>query len=577
MKVSEIVASTLCEYGVDRVFGVSGGASLHLLSAIHENPEISLTCMHHEQSVAMAAEAYSRLSGKLGVGIVTSGPGATNLITGIAGAYYDSIPAIFITGQVSTTRMKGSRGVRQLGFQETPIVEMVKEITKYARTITRPEDVENELRSALTVALSGRKGPVLIDIPDDIQRKEIASGSRKSLITFTEKLPTIEPRLINNFYSIVKSAKKPIIICGAGIQLSSKRNLLINSLERWAVPTALTWGAKDLLPADKNYLLGTFGTHGDRFVNIALNEADLLISIGSRLDLKATGSPPATFAPKAKKIMLDVDCAEIRKFDESGLEIAESIILDFETGIFDQILSQLTFDMDIVANWKSTLFNMKSSMPKEKRHFSGTGVNPYLFIESLSEKVKEPANLIIDTGCAIAWTMQAWKTRENQRIFHDFNNTAMGWSIPASIASVFADPKRLHLCIIGDGSIMMSLSDLSTLVSTGNSIKVFVLNNSGYAMIKQTQDQWFNGRYFASDASSHLHFPSFRKIAEATGLVYYSITSDNSISEVLEQVLREPNPSLIEVFIQPSARVVPIVKFGNPNHIMEPETSDQNK
>lgn len=570
MKVSQLVAEILAENGVDQVFGVSGGASLHLLKAINDHEKLNLTCLHHEQSVAMAAEAYSRVSGRLGVGVVTSGPGATNLITGIAGAFYDSVPVVYITGQVSTSRMKGELQVRQIGFQETPIVKMVEMVTKYAVTVQKAEDLEPELRKAIDISQTGRKGPVLIDIPDNIQRLDYELKGVVDVLeqNFKETIP--QKNVWSEVGAALANSLKPIIVCGAGIQMTSNRDLLIKKLTSLRIPTALTWGAKDLIPGDSSFLLGTFGTHGERHVNIALNEADFILSIGSRLDLKATGTPVSSFAPAAKKIMLDIDNGEISKFVESGLKIENSIEIDIGSTDFEEFLEYLKFDDNKLRDWERELCDSKQALSVEKRFFSGDGINPYLFIESLTETVRSPTNLIVDTGCAIAWTMQVWKTKQNQRIFHDFNNTAMGWSIPATISSALANPEIDHLCLIGDGSLMMALSDLATLAEVKSPIKVIILNNSGYGMIKQTQDQWFLGEYFASSSGDDLHFPDFHILAKAMGFNYYYANSDSQSANVIEEIMRDNNPLILELQVQSDARVIPIVKFGNPNHIMEP-------
>lgn len=268
--------------------------------------------------------------------------------------------------------------------------------------------------------------------------------------------------------------------------------------------------------------------------------------------------------------MIDVDQAEISKFNNTGLDITALIPINIESDDFDSILKDLEFEESMVVDWKKYLIDFKSSFPLENRKFLGPGVNPYLFIESLSESMMGPVNVVVDTGCAIAWTMQSWKTKSNQRIFHDFNNTAMGWSIPATIASVLSDPSKTHLCVVGDGSIMMALNDLVTLSNFESAIKIILLNNLGYGMIKQTQDQWFDGEYFASSANADLTFPDFSKLASAMGYDYFSVDSDASIDEIVQQVLVSPHPLILEVFLQESARVIPIVKFGNPNHVMEP-------
>jgi acetolactate synthase-1/2/3 large subunit len=359
--------------------------------------------------------------------------------------------------------------------------------------------------------------------------------------------------------------------------MTSKRQLLIDKLLQLRLPTVLTWGAKDLLPSDSEFLLGTFGTHGERRANIALNQADLIISIGSRLDLKATGTPVSTFAPNAHKIMIDIDEFEKSKFDKSGLQISTYIKVDIESDEFDSFLRDLEFDETKVLDWKRSSIKFKEEFPAENRCFPGEGVNPYKFIKVLADSVLEPLNLIVDTGCAIAWTMQGWETKSNQRIFHDYNNTAMGWSIPATIASALSIPDKTHICLVGDGSLMMALSDLSTLSSLPALTKIVVINNFGYSMIKQTQDQWFDGEYFASSSETDLSFPNFSKLAGALGFAYFSVNSDSEVKEIIRQVLIDDRPLMLEVFVQESARVVPIVKFGNPNHIMEPSLAEYNK
>lgn len=570
MRVADFVAELLVEHGVRQVFGVSGGASLHLLDAINNNQSLKLTCLHHEQSVAMAAEAFSRASRTLGVGVTTSGPGATNLITGIAGAYYDSIPVLYLTGQVSTTRMKGEKAVRQIGFQETPIVEMVASITKYAVTVTSSSNIEREIHKGIQLAVSGRKGPVLIDIPDDIQREGYLRRSPVECKCFSNPSGFLEDGLPAEVGKALSDSTNPIIICGAGVNHSKYRSRAIDGLTQMAIPVALTWGAKDLLPHESNFLLGSFGTHGDRFVNIALNEADLIISLGSRLDLKSTGTPVSGFAPNARKIMIDIDRSEMEKFHNSGFELMSLVTANLDSDDLSIIFEELSSVSLRLDQWKATLKDLRTRIPAEPRRFVGDGVNPYQFISTLSNLVGENVNLVLDTGCAIAWTMQEWRVKKNQRIFHDFNNTAMGWSIPAAIASGLANSDSLQIALIGDGSLMMALSDLVSLADISGNVKVIILNNSGYSMIRQTQDQWFDSHYFASEANKDLSFPNFEEIANACRFHYYSIQTDAGIHDTLRKVLTDSHPLVCEVKIQESARVIPIVKAGFPNHVMEP-------
>ena len=571
MKVSQVIATFISDIGTKVVFGVSGGASLHLLDSVRSNSNTDLVCLHHEQSVAMAAEAYSRLTGEIGVGIVTSGPGATNLITGIAGAFYDSVPCIFISGQVSVNRSKGSTGVRQKGFQETPIVDMVREITTLAISVTDPNQVISALKEAYVAATTSRNGPVLVDVPDDIQRMEIdfPPSSFENLSERVSESNSVDN--LSTFRVFLENSSKPVLILGSGLNFSLNREYVIDLLREVDLPIATTWGAKDMVHSSNQMLLGTFGTHGSRLANKVINESDLIISIGSRLDLKATGSPPSSFAPNAKKIMFDIDESELGKFTGTGMTIDLPLVMDLNSSSFHPYMNLIAQDRKNRSNWKTQIEQIKRNTPSENRNFFSDGINPYIFIDKLSNHAPNNLDLIVDTGCAIAWTMQEWRVKEDQRIFHDFNNTAMGWSIPATIASMQVDKDRETYCIIGDGSIMMTLGDLANMKKSSRKAVVFLLNNDGYAMIKQTQDQWFSGKYFASNASEDLIFPNFKKLAGSFDIPYVYVDSEKDLNELFMNLNQRDGIIFCELKIQNDARVVPIVKFGSPNHLMEPE------
>jgi acetolactate synthase-1/2/3 large subunit len=296
-----------------------------------------------------------------------------------------------------------------------------------------------------------------------------------------------------------------------------------------------------------------------------------VISIGSRLDLKATGSPVSSFAPNAKKIMVDIDPSELRKFEKFGMKIDLPICLDISSPEFAILIDNLAaFDFQ-VDSWTSEILALKSVALQEPRDFSNHGANPYFFITELSKVVPAETNTVIDTGCAVAWTMQEWLVKDGQRLIHDFNNTAMGWSIPAAIASALSPSERMTICIVGDGSLMMAQNDLSTLSMSGGPVVVFLLNNGGYSMIKQTQDQWFDGDYFASSSKVDLHFSDFELLAKANNFSYFKIENSDQIVPQLKTILKTETKIFCEVIIQSDARVVPIVKFGKPNHQMDPE------
>jgi acetolactate synthase-1/2/3 large subunit len=575
LKVSDVVMQAISDAGVNTVFGIAGGASLHLLDSVISNSKLTLVTTHHEQAAAMAADSYSRVSGNLGVAIATSGPGATNLITGIAGCYYDSIPVVFITGQVSTTRQRGLTGSRQIGFQETPISKMVEPIVKFATQVNDPRKVREEIERCIYLAQEGRPGPVLIDIPDDIQRMYVMEGD------LTQFYPPSDSRLktslpLSTLGELVRQSKRPIVVCGAGINLANRRDEVIEFLSFLRWPVLLTWGISDLLGEDFPWRVGTFGTHGSRIGNLTAQNADLIISIGARLDTKATGSPVSEFAQGAKIVMFDVDISELEKFSSFGKEIDLQICLDLRDKAF---LSSLKLIMDNSPNtveWVEFVDKSKKNLRESRSDLRPAVVEPYRFIETLSKCLPFKSRIFIDTGCAIAWAMEAWENKNGHRLYHDFNNTAMGWALPALIGSLAENASVPSFAIIGDGSLMMSLQELATLKSLPNNSCIFLLNNSGYSMIKQTQDQWFDGDYFASDADSNMIFPNFSLLAAAFDLNYALIDTENGLDSQIKKILSNLGPTLCEVTISPSERVVPIVKFGSKIYEMEPPLMNQN-
>jgi acetolactate synthase-1/2/3 large subunit len=575
-KVSDIIAHLLALNGVKNVFGVSGGASLHLLHGVHKNQNLKLITTHHEQAAAMAADSTARITGEIGAAISTSGPGATNLITGIAGCFYDSIPAIFVTGQVSTNRLGQKFGVRQLGFQETPIVEMVTRITKYAVQVLDPNKVIEEFEKCVKLAISGRSGPTLIDIPDDVQRKEIALPN--GLPTQRVVADLIEDKNIptsselSSLTNLVSLSKRPVIVLGWGIHLSKQEDLIRKFLDRLNWPTLLTWGAADLLSEECPYRIGTFGTHGNREANFIIQNSDLILSIGSRLDTKSTGSPVASFATEAKRIMIDLDVNEIKKFTSLSWEIDLSLNLDLRSDQFPKVLEVISQNANpLESNWALFIEESRRLLKRKVDPISSGYVEPYYFIEILSQSASPNTRVIVDTGCSIAWVAQAWKFKSNQRLFHDFNNTAMGWALPAAIASIAVGDQFETIAIIGDGSFMMSMQELATLANQEKSLKIFIINNSGYSMIKQTQDQWFGSDYFASDSGDSFLFPNYEYLSKAFNLEYVKLDSESDLQSEIERVLGKSESILCEILVSPIARVVPQVKFGSSIEFMEPE------
>lgn len=568
MKLSDYVAEYLAIIGIKHVFAVSGGASLHLIHSLERTKGIDFVCPQHEQAGAMAADGYARVTGNIGAAIATSGPGATNLITGICSAYYDSVPVMYITGQVSTFRLKGDTGVRQMGFQETEMVKLCQHITKYSVLVDNPKKIRYELEKAYYLARSGRPGPVLIDIPDNVQRAEIDPENLESFIPQAEDAE-VRRGDIKSCLKMIKAAKRPVLVLGWGVRLSHSEQEVAVLIEKLGFPVAPTWAVADILSSDHPLMIGTFGTHGTRYANFAVQNADLILAIGTRLDTKATGSPIATFAREAKKIFVDIDQAELDKFNKSGLRADRLVKADARR--FIEELNRRTIEVCDLSAWRKKIAGWKERYPicpprynKEKK------VNPYVFVKALANGSVKGDVFFLDTGCTLAWIMQAFDFKEGQRVFHDWNNTAMGWALPAAIGASFALKGKRIICVTGDGSLQMNIQELATVIRHKLPIKIFLINNHGYSMIQQTQDQWLNSDYLASTIEGGLAFPDFRKVAKAYGFRTVNIDSHKTLRPGIAEALKLKGPVFINVEIDRSHRVIPQVKFGRPNEDPEP-------
>ena len=573
-KVSDIVASFLHAKNIKHVFAISGGASLHLIHSIAKQDNIDYVCCHHEQACCMAADAYSRVTNHVGVTVATSGPGATNLVTGICCSYYDSIPLIAITGQVSRFRMVKSSKVRQIGFQETPIVDICKPIVKYAVKLSDAKDILYELEKSYYLALEGRKGPVLIDIPDDLQREYVEIDECKIFVPqLRVKKSSIFCSKFEAIQEIISKSKRPVIIAGWGINLSNTQTFVLNLAEALGIPFVTTWAMKSLTCESHDLNIGTFGTHGQRHANFAVQNADLIISMGARLDTKATGTPINTFARDAYKIAIDIDMQELNKFEEFGLKIdlpicenLEDIANEFDLNIIKSVPGKHNDWIAKINEWKTDFQEFDQG---KKVNYTGY-IEPYRFLERMSGYIKPNTNILVDTGCSIAWVMQSMKISSGNKVFHDFNNTAMGWAIPASVGSYFASPDNHIVCITGDGSLMMTVHELAVISKHQIPVKIFLINNNGYAMIQQTQDQWLESNYYASSPDGGLGFPSYQDLAKAFGFKYYHVNDNTNIDKDLSDIFSDPSACFCDVFISPESRVIPQVKAGRPNEDMEP-------
>lgn len=564
MKLSDYVAGFLAKLGIKYVFVITGGASAHLIDSIAKTAGIKYICAQHEQAGAMAADAYARVTGRIGVAIATSGPGATNMLTGVCCSFYDSVPTLYITGQVSTFRSKGNCGTRQLGFQETDVTAIFKPVTKYAVKINDPQDIRYELEKAVHIAYSGRPGPVLIDIPDNLQRMDVQPKLLKSFIAKADKknLALLDLQ-VTKCINLLRQAKRPVVILGWGINLSGAPKEALKFVEKSGLPVAPTWGLRYLFPATHPQLIGAFGTHGSRYGNFAVQNADLILSIGARLDTRQAGSPHWTFARDAKKVVVDIDPAELKKFKKLEMEIDLEVTSDAKD--FLELLNQKISGIKLpkITAWQRKIAQWKEKFPVfRKEYFKQRDVNPYAFIKILSDEASPDDIIFADTGCSLAWLLQTFEFKKGQKLFSAFNNTPMGYALPASIGASLAINKKPVICVTGDGGLQMNIQELITVLKHNLPVKIFLFNNHGYGMIRQTQDQWFCSRYEASTVESGLAFPDFIKVAKAYGYRTVNILKSKDIQKGIRQTLRSKGPVLCNIEMHLGHSVVPQVKFG---------------
>lgn len=570
MKLSDYVASFLKQEGVGHVFAVTGGASLHLIDSIGRTPGIDFVCPQHEQGGAMAADAYARATGNIGCALATSGPGATNLVTGIICSWFDSVPVLYLTGQVTTFRLKGDSGVRQLGFQETEIVEMCKPVTKYAVMVTDWTQIRFELEKAVHIARTGRPGPVLVDIPDDLQRMDIDPSTLVPYVPPVAIVPAPSSAALDTLVRFLGEARRPVMVLGWGIRLAGAERELLRLVEQLGVPVLPTWPALDMIPASHPQLIGAFGTHGTRFANYALQNADFVLSIGARLDTREAGSPYQDFARGARKIVVDIDQAELNKLAAFGMQT--DLLIQADAKAFITGLTERTAGLPKLAleEWYARIAKWKRDYPIcTDAYRAEESLNPYVFTEALSAQASPGELLAVDTGCALAWTCQAFQFKEGQRLFHCFNTTAMGYALPAAIGVAFAEGRSVT-CVVGDGSLQMNIQELATMVRHQLPIRVFLINNHGYSMVQQTQEQWLEGRYAATTVEGGLAFPDFTRVADAYGIRTVTIDRNDHVHERLREVYATSGPVFCNVEIANRHRVVPQVRFGRPIEDGEP-------
>lgn len=574
MKLSDYLASFLAHQGVKHVFQVIGGASVHMVHSIASEKQIDYVCVQHEQAGAMAAESYSRITKNIGCAMATSGPGMTNLITGIACAYFDSTPVIYITGQVNTFESRQDKRVRQIGFQETDIVDIVKPITKYAVQIKDPKDIRYYLEKAFFIAKSGRGGPVLLDIPMDIQRAQISISKLRKFNQKEVKLDADSKNLVTKntkkTFDLLKKAKRPVLIAGGAIRYADQVKEFETLANILNIPVVSTWSGIDVLPYNHPLYIGQIGVYGNRGANFTVQNSDCILSIGSRLDTRITGGKPETFGRGAKKIVIDIDRAEL--FKDRGLtpdigicaDVRE-VLPEFISYAKDSHLPDTTSWLNQTLKWKEQYPAVLPDWYKQTKY-----VNPYVFMEVLSKHLPNDATIITDCGGNLTWTIQGFKVKRGQRLFSAMGNSPMGYSFPASIGASFALGKKEVICIIGDGGLQINIQELQTLKHYNLPIKLFILNSRSYAIIKQFQEMYFNSNYIATEPVSGYSAPEFSKVASGYGLKTKQIKNNTDLEEKIKQMLSLRGPIVCDVLVASNAKLIPKLEFGKPIEDLSP-------
>jgi acetolactate synthase I/II/III large subunit len=569
MKLSDYVAEFLASQGVGHVFLISGGAIVHCADSVASHPKLEYICTQHEQGAGAAADAYARINGNLGVAMTTSGPGATNLATSVCNAYFDSIPILLITGQVATFRLRPDKDLRQKGFQETDVVSIFQSITKYAVLVRDAADIRYELEKAVHLARAGRPGPVLVDIPDDLQRVDIDPEKLRSFSPKRAAKKTVAAAKIKKLLALIKSAERPVLILGAGVRVSGVPEQVLKFARDLHLPVLLTWGGMDLMPREDELNMGGVGVCGPRSGNFAVQNSDLVVAIGTRLSQMITGGKQNLFAPKAKKAMIDIDAKELKKFTKNDFTL--DLAIECSIPGFIKTCAGAK-QKDRFQGWRRRIKAWDEQFPvclpeyyeqKEK-------LVSYVFIKELARAAKPNDIVITDAGGNLSWTMQAFDVKEGQRLFSAWNHSPMGYSLPAAIGAALAG-KRDVICIIGDGGLMMCLEELATIQRYQLPVKIFIMNNHGHGIQKQTLDTWLNSRYVAVDEKSGLYFPDFIATGKAFGMPSHKINGLEDLRSGLPGILRTKGPVLCDVEIVENQRIVPMLKFGAGLEDLEPK------
>lgn len=573
MRLADYVAQRCVEAGASQVFLVTGGGAMHLNDAFGRNKNLSTVCFHHEQAASMAAESYYRTSNKLAVLNVTTGPGGINALNGVYGAYVDSQAMLIISGQVKLeTHYKQYPAIpmRQLGDQEIDIASMARPVVKYITLLRNAKDIRKVMDKAIFLSTSGRPGPVWVDIPVDISSTQIDPNSLESWngnieellddsdVTENTKheLKNIFKTELNSVYEHIltklKESQRPVLFAGAGIRISDQYDNFIKLVNRLQIPTVTGWNAHDVLPNDNFCYAGRPGTVGDRAGNFTVQNSDLIIILGSRLNIRQVSYNHKNFASKAYKIHIDIDPAEL---DKPTLHTDCKVVADLKEFIPEFLTRLNSYEAPkqhgVYLEWCKERVKRYPVVLPEYEHKPGL-LNPYIFVSELLKNLSENDCVVTGNGSACVISFQTAEIKNGQRLFTNSGDASMGYDLPAAIGACLARNKQRVICLAGDGSIMMNLQELQTVVGYNLPIKIIILNNNGYLSIKQTQHNYFKDNVFGTSPEDGVTLPNFVALGKSFGIDSYKIDSmDQWRSNTIQDALSNSNPILIEVMLDP--------------------------
>ena len=567
MKGAEYIAEFLVQRGMEQVFLLTGGAATFMVDAIALNPNIDYRCFQHEQAAAMAGDAVWRVSGKVGSVMATSGPGATNLVTGICCNWFDSIPCLYITGQVNLKHAEVFEGtkVRQYGFQETDIVTLVESVTKYARQVTTPEDLKEGLIEAYNAANTGRMGPALIDIPMDLQQAEV--GDEILYYPPPPEAVVVKDmaKTISDINALLAKAERPMVLFGAGVGLAGGEAKVEAWLRQTGLPTVASWSGSCYLKQDLPGYLGCIGVYGNRGANYALQNCDALLVLGSRLDTRQRPGDPKQFAPAATIHVVDVDDEELKKYEKDGYQTSE-----VDLRAIDRLIDGLE-KPEISPEWSAYIGEMKAMFyAKDIAKFPikmGTA-SPYAAIQKLNRMAGENTTIVIDCGATTCWFFQIYH-RTVEKVFTNGGCAPISYALGAGIGAAITEPDRQTVVIIGDGGFQSNIQELQTIAYYGLNIKIIILNNYGYGIVKQFQDLYMGERHEATGRGYDV--PDFAKIAEGYRIGYHRI---DDLADFTPEIIEATGAALIDVTLHPNTMIEPKLELGRPINDQYPYVSD---